>query len=207
MTTAPTLRDEQIARTRERLLEAAAQLLAEDQELGFRAIAERAGVSAPTVYRHFASPEELMPDLLVHLERRLGVTEHPTSLAGFAEMVPRLFASFQENQVYMRAWMRAPKAQAVRELNWHRRATSIANGLPDIPVLRDPDHAQRFAGLMLVLAGSPTWHAITEVTDLRGDDAGRLVAWAMNALADAAERDPGTLAEALTPTHDPEDQP
>jgi hypothetical protein len=36
-------------------------------------------------------------------------------------------------------------------------------------------------------------------------DAGRLVAWAMHALADAAQRDPDALAEALAPARPKEE--
>lgn len=114
-------------------------------------------------------------------------------------MLPDLFATFERNDDYMRAWIRAPHAQPVRELNWQRRARSIAEGLPRDGVLAGDEQARRFAGLVLVLAGSATWHAVRTVSDLRGADAGRLAAWALRALLDAAEHDPDGLAAVLNP--------
>jgi serine phosphatase RsbU (regulator of sigma subunit) len=48
------------ALNRARILEVAGEALAEDPDVGMTAIAERAGVSRGTVYRHYASREELV---------------------------------------------------------------------------------------------------------------------------------------------------
>lgn len=192
------LREDQLALTRERLLEAAALLLAEDQDLGFRAVAARAGVSAPTVYRHFDGPEALYAALLVHLERRLGVERHPRTIDEYVALLPELYASFQREERYMRAYLHAPKAVSTRERNWARRAASLRAILPTHPVLQQPELAARFAGILLALGSASTWHALVTVTDLRGADAGRVAGWAMRALVDAAVRDPDAFRAAFT---------
>src|SRR3954466_3603430 len=55
------LRGEQQQQTRERILEAAIALIAEDglAELTVPGVAERAGVSLRTVYRHFPAKDDL----------------------------------------------------------------------------------------------------------------------------------------------------
>lgn len=194
----PTLREDQIAVTRERLLEAAAEMLADDEELGFRALAARAGVSAPTVYRHFPTPDDLLPALLVHLERRLGVTAHPRTFDEYLALLPSLFGAFQENERFMRAYLRAPRAVVVRERNWGRRAGALAAGLPPHPVFADPAAAERFTGLLLALGSASTWHAMVTVTDLRGPQVGHLVAWAMRALERSIADDPAAFLSATT---------
>lgn len=192
------LREDQQALTRTRMLEAAAELLADDEDLAFRAIAARAGVSVPTVYRHFATPEELISALLEHLERRLGVQRHPRTLEEYAAMLPELFAAFQENERFMLAYLRAPSAVAIRERNWRRRAATLRAGLPPHPALADPALAQRFAGLLLAMGSSPTWHALLTVTDLRGADIGRAVSWGIRALAQSVAQDPESFREAFS---------
>lgn len=47
-------------RNRERILDAAVEVLAEDRNASMGAIAERAGVSRATLYRHFATCEEIV---------------------------------------------------------------------------------------------------------------------------------------------------
>lgn len=47
-------------RNRERILDAAVEVLAEDRGASMGAIAERAGVSRATLYRHFATCEEIV---------------------------------------------------------------------------------------------------------------------------------------------------
>lgn len=202
------LREDQLQLTRERLLEAAAELLADDLELGFRAVAARAGVSAPTVYRHFESQEALIEALLVHLESRLGVKAHPATLDDYIAMLPEIFGAFEAHGRFMLAYMRAPRAVPIRERNRRRREVSIRAGLPRHPALLHPEMAQRFAGLMLTLGSANTWNSLGSVTDLRGADAGRAVAWAMRALETAVKSDPASFIEAFTPsTPNPERSP
>jgi len=64
------LRDSQAQRTRELILDALTDLLATNspQEVTTRAIAERAGVSQPTVYRHFPDRQALLEGLTARVE-------------------------------------------------------------------------------------------------------------------------------------------
>jgi AcrR family transcriptional regulator len=57
------------AATRHRLLDAARELATEGgyEAVGMRAVAARAGVSAPTAYLHFSSKDHLLVDVLVEL--------------------------------------------------------------------------------------------------------------------------------------------
>lgn len=69
----PSVRETAKARRRSELLGAAAHLFAAD---GFHAttlgaVAAEAGVSAPAVYRHFASKQELLAELLIDVSERL----------------------------------------------------------------------------------------------------------------------------------------
>jgi AcrR family transcriptional regulator len=70
------------AATRRRLLDAARDLAREDgyDAVGMRALAERAGVSAPTAYQYFASRDHVLVELLVELNQTTtaAVTARPS---------------------------------------------------------------------------------------------------------------------------------
>lgn len=70
------------AATRRRLLDAARELAREGgyDAVGMRALAERAGVSAPTAYQYFASRDHVLVELLVELNQSTtaAVTTRPS---------------------------------------------------------------------------------------------------------------------------------
>src|SRR5688572_23232300 len=73
-----TLRREQKADTRERILEAAVATLASGiAELSIPAVARAARVAVPTVYRHFPSKRALLAAVATHVHQKLGVLELP----------------------------------------------------------------------------------------------------------------------------------
>jgi AcrR family transcriptional regulator len=71
-------------RTRDRILDAAAQCLAERgyAATSLAAIAEAAGVAVPTVYAAFASKQGIVEGLLVRLKGRVGIGERFRALLG-----------------------------------------------------------------------------------------------------------------------------
>src|ERR1700691_4358901 len=85
-----TRRSQMKAERREQLVRAASRLFA---ERGFRAVsledlAAEAGVSGPAVYRHFASKESLLADLLIDVSQQL--LEQGTLRAHIADPVEAL---------------------------------------------------------------------------------------------------------------------
>src|SRR5262245_25414288 len=69
------LREEQVARTRERIERAAAALINtthNPEAITFKAVAERAGVTEMTVYRHFPTREDLLRGLWRQLNTSMG---------------------------------------------------------------------------------------------------------------------------------------
>lgn len=91
------MRRQQVAETRERIVGSGAELVHELpswdwRELTVRAVANRAGVSERTVYRHFASERELRDAVMRRLEEEAGDPVGDLSLEGFEDVVSRLFA-------------------------------------------------------------------------------------------------------------------
>lgn len=91
-----TLRLEQAAGTRERIVAAGSDLLHRSsvrdwQALTVRAVAARAGVSERTIYRHFTNERGLRDAVMHRLEQEAGIELATMELEDIAEVTTRLF--------------------------------------------------------------------------------------------------------------------
>ncbi len=89
-------RSEQAAATRDRIVDAACELVRESDVRDWRGVtvaatAERAGVSARTVYRHFTSEVGLREAVMAAMEQRAGIDLARLSLDGVADAAARIF--------------------------------------------------------------------------------------------------------------------
>ena len=112
--------------TRERILEAACELIASDgiDDVRIARVAMRAGVSTGLVHHHFSTREELLEQALVHSfeqagdqrfrEAAAGGTATEALALGLAECLP--FPGVQERQwvLWVELWLRAVREPALR---------------------------------------------------------------------------------------------
>jgi AcrR family transcriptional regulator len=93
------LRDEQAAATRGRILEALAEQVVDAgmEDFSIARVAERAGVAARTVYHHFPDREALMDGLYHYVEARLGFADvaRPKSLDGLPAFTESTFRAIE----------------------------------------------------------------------------------------------------------------
>lgn len=94
------LREQQAGQTREKILEAVAGLLraGEMEELSYNLVADRAGVSVPTIYRYFPSRKALFDGLDRWLARELKRPAFPRSYRELMESTPEFFRYYQESR-------------------------------------------------------------------------------------------------------------
>lgn len=89
-------RTEQLERTKSAIVEAAAEILSSEsdpRELTMQAVADRAGVSHRTLYRHFEDRQELVDAAAQHWERQLGIAfDEIADFDEWASAVTRLVA-------------------------------------------------------------------------------------------------------------------
>jgi AcrR family transcriptional regulator len=90
------LRRQQLASTRERIVAAGSAIVHrlptwEWKELTFRAVAQRAGVSERTVYRHFPTERDLHDAVMSRLEEEAGVFYEDISLDEVAAVATKVF--------------------------------------------------------------------------------------------------------------------
>jgi AcrR family transcriptional regulator len=91
-----TLRRLRAAETRERIVAAGSELLhgssiRDWRALTVRAVAERAGVSERTIYRHFANERELRDAVMHRLEEEAGIDLAGLKLEDVADVTARIF--------------------------------------------------------------------------------------------------------------------
>src|SRR6266566_9846399 len=88
------LRAQQAEETRTRILDATVRVMARGLAvLSIPDVAREAGVSIPTVYRHFRTKPDLLRAVYPHVARRTGLQPvvQPATIAEFRKMVRNLF--------------------------------------------------------------------------------------------------------------------
>lgn len=188
------LRAEQAEQTTARIVEAAVELLSEGdaRDLSMPAVAERAGVSVRTVYRSFATKDDLLDAVIHWINGRLSTVleappetrhDYETTTAAVAvelfKIEPLLRALFATA-----AGRASHRRTAGREESLRR---AYAAELADL----DEGEARRLLAVLHLVASSSGALVMKDYWDLPPEDIGRVMQWAMRVLADAAA-DPAT---------------
>jgi AcrR family transcriptional regulator len=180
------LREAQARQTRDRILDALTTLLANRRadEITTREIAEEAGVSQPTVYRHFADREALLAgvgDRLVNLSGDAHDGDPLHTLDDFTNMVESRFRTAEEFAVEAtaEALLNADPRRFADDTR--RTSESLAQLVASEFSTLDPRDARALAGIMRCLGSAQTWLRLREEYDV-----GRTLA---EQLADAIARE------------------
>jgi AcrR family transcriptional regulator len=185
------LRAEQAEGTRERILDAAGRVMATGvASLSIPAVAREAGVSVPTVYRHFGTKSDLLAELYPHFARRAGLDElpDPTSPGDLRSSLRAIFERVDALDDVSRAAMASPVADEVRHLTMQSRFARIRKLGDAIEPPLAPEDQDRIARLLVILTSSSslrTWrdHLGSSVDDVADD-----IEWFLKAAVAAAHR-------------------
>lgn len=185
------LRAQQAEETRDRILEATARVMARGiATISIPAIAREAGVSVPTVYRHFRTKRDLLAAVYPYGLKRAGAQEpaFPVSLDELKANV-RLYAahvgSFDE---LTRAAMASPASAEVRALSIPRRLGMIERLVDSSdPPLVKADR-QRMVRLLAVLLNSSAIRTWNEVLGSSAEQVADDVDWIVRAAMAASRR-------------------
>jgi len=180
-------RQQAAAATRQRIIDAGAQLVREFttwdwDELTFRAVAERAGVSERTVYRHFPTERHLHDAIMGRLEDEAGIAYEDVELDNLAEVTARVFTSLRRFAIKDTIGTPHGPAFVGAEAKRHDaldRAV-VAPHLPD---------AQRraLAGLLDVLWSPPTYERLVGAWNLENTEAVDAIQWLITKVIAAVE--------------------
>ena len=180
-----TMRTEQAAATRDRIIDAAVRVLSRGADkLSVPAVAEEATVSVPTVYRHFATKTALVDAVYDRYAERIDVRwvddDMPADLDDYLSRIPSIFARHESVDPELRAVMSGPEGAKARREHMPERLRRVDDVLADLE-LSSADRA-RLRELLVVLTSSAVQRAFREYLGLGPDVAADRIAWAIRRL-------------------------
>lgn len=185
------LRARQAEDTRDLILKALGEQILGSRpgEFSLPEVAERAGVSVRTLYRHFGSREHLMEALEAYAVARVTPTP-PTTLAELVDLPPVLFATFDAHAPWVVAMVRAGPGSAIRAAGRPGRiALFKALTAPAVEHLAEAE-AEAVQALVKHLVSAETWLAMRDDFGVDGPTAGRAVSRTLRALFARIQENP-----------------
>lgn len=188
------LREQQAEETRARILDATVRVMARGiASVSIPAVAREAGVSIPTIYRHFGTKRALLAAVYPYLVRRTGLGELrvPRSLDELRDGVRAIFEQVDSFDDLARAAVASPAGAEARHASMPDRVAMTRRFadtiLPDlVPADRD-----RIARLMVIVTASSalrTWRDhLGSTVEQAADD----VDWIVRAAIAAAHTEDG----------------
>jgi AcrR family transcriptional regulator len=187
------LRDEQAEETRTRILEALVQTMAGGvADLTIPAVAEEAGVSIPTVYRHFGSKRALLGALGPYVleKTRLMPEVPPADLDDLRDLAHDIYRRQDEMDLTIRAAMASELGGAIRREHMPGRLEMMRRAVVGTAPELDESTVDRLAMTLVLLFSSAVMRAMKDYFELSGDDAAERVGWAAETLVRGATRGP-----------------
>jgi AcrR family transcriptional regulator len=183
------VRRQQAAATRERILDAGVAIAHAIsgwnwKELTFAAVAERAGVSERTVYRHFGTERELRDAIMGRLQEEAGVALDALTLDDVADTTARVFRYLASFAADPRRATNDPTLQAIDQ----RRRDALVQAVSAAAPEWSAEEHQAVAAVLDVLWGVPTYERLVAHWHLDPDYAASIARWVIE-LVESAVRD------------------
>jgi AcrR family transcriptional regulator len=185
------LRAAQAQATRARILEAAVSVMARGvASVSIPAVAREAGVSVPTVYRHFGTKRDLLAAVFPHVVRRAGIDEliPPRSIDELGRGVRALFDRIDSAGDLARAAAASPAAEEVRRADMPARL-EMSRRLADSIVPRlTPGDRDRIARLLTILISASALRVWRDHLGSTVEEAANDIEWVISAAIAASTR-------------------
>lgn len=185
------LREAQAEATRGRILDAAMRVIAGGLAgVSVPAVAREAGVSVPTIYRHFRTKGDLLAAVYPHAARRTGLDgiPDPRSLDELRTMIRAVIDRLDALDDLSRAAMASPGGAEVRHATMPARYERIRRAAESFePTLATADQA-RITRLLVVLSSSASLRMWRDHLERSPEEVADDIDWVMRAVIEAARR-------------------
>ena len=185
--------------TSNRILLALTELVLEGglSHFSVQEVADRAGVSHRTVYRHFPTRQALLSGIVEWVEnevKRLGVDEAPGDTEKVTEQVAKKFEIFDQISEPMEAAIRFAIGCCLKAGPREERTNAMRQQLAEIlDGTADAREGELVFAVVRLLASSRAWLTMREDSDIDGSDAGLVSSWAIRTLIEAVLEGRGPL--------------
>lgn len=177
--------------TRTRILEATLSVMARGvASVSIPAVAREAGVSVPTVYRHFGTKRDLLAAVFPHVVRVAGLDElePPRSIDEIGNGVRALFERIDSAGDLARAAAASPAAEEVRRVDMPARLEvnrRLANSIVPKLTTGDRDRITRLLTILISASALRVWrdHLGSSVEQAAND-----IDWVIKAAVAASTR-------------------
>ena len=183
------LRAQQAESTRARILDAALRVMADGfASVSIPNVAREAGVSVPTVYRHFKTKQDLLDALYPYLIRRSGHTTPPPpkTVAEIRQGVIDYLGHLDSLDDFSRAVLASPASDEARARSMARRFDLFRPIVESIEAPISKADRERILRLIVVLTSSPTLRLLHDHLGASSEDVAQDVDWFVRAAVAAA---------------------
>jgi AcrR family transcriptional regulator len=180
----PSLRDEQAAVARERMLHAVAELLERDGfgELTMPQVAELSGVSLRTVYRYFPTREALLDAAGRWIGGELLKQGYPTSLDDVADSFERACSEFDDHPGLVRAMALSQVGREARNSRRRQRLEAMRQVLEEEVGALSERELRQAEAVLAYLHNMLAYTTLREEQQLAGSEIGEALGWAIRTL-------------------------
>jgi AcrR family transcriptional regulator len=187
------LRAEQAAATRERIVDAAVELLqaADPGAFGMPDVADRAGVSVSTAYRAFPTKDDLIAGVLGAIQERFEVAAglRPTTREELEASVPGAVRAVYELEPLYRALFATAAGREAHRATAGERSASVDQAFTDGLDGMDERQRRLVTSMLYLVTSSRSVLWLKDYAGLDVDEAADAVAWALAALTTAAQKE------------------
>lgn len=188
------LRAQQAEETRQLILDATIRVMARGiADLSVPAVAREAGVSVPTIYRHFGTKTDLLAAVYPHAVRNAGLHElgMPRSMDHFLAGLRAYFERTDSLGDLARLAMASPASDAVRALNMPKRLAMFRQLADSITPKPSEADRNRIARVLVVLTASSALRLWRDHLGASVEEAADDVEWVTRAVIASASPSDG----------------
>ncbi len=193
------LRQEQMKRTREQILEGLIRVMARGMvDLSIPEVAREAGVSVPTVYRYFGTKRELIEALGVYSLQKLGAVDRqlPRNPEELIAGVKELSRRYEELDETMRAAAMSEFAYEARREVLPARLKMYEDALAPVAVKLSAADRTHLRNVVLVLCSTAMIRAFKDYLGISGEETADNIAWAIRTLCEQSARQASGVRDA-----------